>query len=209
MKHIRKFNESENITDSDMINLKKYKDELLKELEDMVFDPKSKKLSFKTSPSGQSLPDSYYKLSNLIDKLTPNTSDDQSSSEFDHNLSNLKKGTNSLGSTYYYKDSEKDGYIDVAQRDRLGRVTGYMTVKSGTGIYESNVNESFKTKAQKLIDDTKKLKDDYPEKQYNKIIELEKLIDGTDEDKKKFVKSIMRLLGMTKSDLPDDLYRYL
>ena len=74
---------------------------------------------------------------------------------------------------------------------------------------ESNVNESFKTKAQKLIDDTKKLKGDYPEKQYNKILELEKLIDGTDEDKKKFVKSIMRLLGMTKSDLPDDLYRYL
>jgi hypothetical protein len=138
MKHIRKFNESENITDSDMINLKKYKDELLKELEDMVFDPKSKKLSFKTSTSGQSLPDSYYKLSNLIDKLTPNTSDDQSSSEFDHNLSNMKKGTTSTGSTYFYKDSEKDGYIDVAQRDRLGRVTGYMTVKSGTGIYESN-----------------------------------------------------------------------
>jgi len=74
---------------------------------------------------------------------------------------------------------------------------------------ESNVNESFKTKAQKLIDDTKKLKDDYPEKKYNKIIELEKLIDGTEEDKKKFVKSIMRLLGMTKWDLPDDLYRYL
>ena len=74
---------------------------------------------------------------------------------------------------------------------------------------ESNVNESFKTKAKKLIDDTKKLKDDYPEKKYNKILELEKLIDGSDEDKKKFVKSIMRLLGMTKSDLPDDLYRYL
>lgn len=72
-----------------------------------------------------------------------------------------------------------------------------------------DVNESFKTKAQKLIDDTKKLKDDYPEKKYNKILELEKLIDGSDEDKKKFVKSIMRLLGMTKSDLPDDLYRYL
>lgn len=134
---------------------------------------------------------------------------DTSSSEFDHNLSNLKKGTNNLGNTYYYKDSEKDGYIDVAQRDRLGRVTGWMTVKSGSGIYESNVNESFKTKAQKLIDDTKKLKDDYPEKKYNKILELEKLIDGSDEDKKKFVKSIMRLLGMTKWDLPDDLYKYL
>ena len=39
---------------------------------------------------------------------------------------------------------------------------------------ESNVNESFKTKAKKLIDDTKKLKDDYPEKKYNKILELEK-----------------------------------
>jgi uncharacterized membrane protein YgaE (UPF0421/DUF939 family) len=77
------------------------------------------------------------------------------------------------------------------------------------GFNEQIINESFKTKAQKLIDDTKKLKDDYPEKQYNKIIELEKLIDGTDEDKKKFVKSIMRLLGMTKWDLPDDLYRYL
>jgi hypothetical protein len=77
------------------------------------------------------------------------------------------------------------------------------------GFNEKIINESFKTKAQKLIDDTKKLKDDYPEKKYNKIIELEKLIDGTEEDKKKFVKSIMKLLGMTKWDLPDDLYKYL
>jgi hypothetical protein len=205
MKHIRKFNESENITDSDMINLKKYKDELEEAAENYAID--------KQNDTGSKY---YIALESFIagaewykNKLSPNTSDDQSSSEFDHNLSNMKKGTTSTGSTYFYKDSEKDGYIDVAQRDRLGRVTGYMTVKSGTGIYESNVNESFKTKAKKLIDDTKKLKDDYPEKQYNKIIELEKLIDGTDEDKKKFVKSIMRLLGMTKSDLPDDLYRYL
>jgi uncharacterized membrane protein YgaE (UPF0421/DUF939 family) len=74
---------------------------------------------------------------------------------------------------------------------------------------ESSMNDGFKVKAQKLINDTKKLKDDYPEKQYNKIIELEKLIDGTEEDRKMFVKSIMRLLGMTKFDLPDELYRYL
>jgi hypothetical protein len=73
----------------------------------------------------------------------------------------------------------------------------------------SDVSDSFKTKAQKLIDDTKELKDEYSEKQYNKIIELEKLIDGTEEDRKKFVKSIMKLLGMTKWDLPDELYRYL
>jgi hypothetical protein len=111
MKHIRKFNESENITDSDMINLKKYKDELLKELEDMVFDPKIKKFSYKHSSGEQSLPDSYYKLSSLIDKLTPNTSDDQSSSEFDHNLSNMKKGTTSTGSTYpYFSSSGSKGY---------------------------------------------------------------------------------------------------
>jgi len=74
---------------------------------------------------------------------------------------------------------------------------------------ESSMNDGFKVKAKKLINDTKKLKDDYPEKQYNKIIELEKLIDGTEEDRKMFVKSIMRLLGMTKFDLPDELYRYL
>ena len=205
MKHIKKFNESENISDSDMINLKKYKDELEEAAENYAID--------KQNDTGSKY---YIALESFKagaewnkNKLSPNTSDDQSSSEFGHNLSNMKKGTTSTGSTYFYKDSEKDGYIDVAQRDRLGRVTGYMTVKSGTGIYESNVNESFKTKAKKLIDDTKKLKDDYPEKQYNKIIELEKLIDGTDEDKKKFVKSIMRLLGMTKWDLPDDLYKYL
>ncbi|MFW6272759.1 MAG: hypothetical protein ACOC2U_03160 [bacterium] len=73
----------------------------------------------------------------------------------------------------------------------------------------SDVSDSFKVKAQKLIDDTKELKDEYSEKQYNKIIELEKLINGTEEDRKKFVKSIMRLLGMTKWDLPDELYRYI
>lgn len=72
-----------------------------------------------------------------------------------------------------------------------------------------DVSDSFKTKAQKLIDDTKELKDEYSEKQYNKIIELEKLINGTEEDRRKFVKSIMRLLGMTKWDLPNELYRYL
>jgi hypothetical protein len=106
------------------------------------------------------------------------------------------------------EDGEEDPHnwwlTDVTVTDIVDFIKNY----KDSGIYESNVNESFKTKAQKLIDDTKKLKDDYPEKKYNKIIELEKLIDGTDEDKKKFVKSIMRLLGMTKSDLPDDLYRY-
>ena len=38
MKHIRKFNESENITDSDMINLKKYKDELEEAAENYAID---------------------------------------------------------------------------------------------------------------------------------------------------------------------------
>ena len=47
------------------------------------------------------------------------------------------------------------------------------------------------------------------ENQYKKIMDLEKLIDGTEDDRKRFVKSIMRLLGMTKWDLPDELYRYL
>lgn len=73
----------------------------------------------------------------------------------------------------------------------------------------SDVSDSFKIKAQRLIDDTKKLKDEYSESQYKKIIDLEKLIDGTEDDRKKFVKSIMRLLGMTKWDLPNELYRYL
>ena len=71
------------------------------------------------------------------------------------------------------------------------------------------ISESFKIEAQRLIDDTKKFKDDYPENQYKKIMDLEKLIDGTEEDRKKFVKSIMRLLGLTKWDLPDELYSYL
>ena len=73
----------------------------------------------------------------------------------------------------------------------------------------SDVSDSFKIKAHRLIDDTKKLKDEYSESQYKKIIDLEKLIDGTEDDRKKFVKSIVRLLGMTKWDLPNELYRYL
>ena len=73
----------------------------------------------------------------------------------------------------------------------------------------SDVSDSFKIKAQRLIDDTKKLKDEYTENQYKKIMDLEKLIDGTEDDRKRFVKSIMRLLGMTKWDLPDELSRYL
>lgn len=80
--------------------------------------------------------------------------------------------------------------------------------------YIKNFNESmendFTSKAQKLIDDTKNLKNDYPVNQYNKIMDLEKLIyTDSDEDKKKFVKSVMRLIGMTKWDLPNELYRYL
>jgi hypothetical protein len=73
----------------------------------------------------------------------------------------------------------------------------------------SDVSDSFKIKAQKLIDDTRELKDEYSESQYKKIMDLEKLIDGTEDDRKRFVKSIMRLLGMTKWDLPNELYRYL
>ena len=71
------------------------------------------------------------------------------------------------------------------------------------------VGDIFKIKAQRLLDDTKKLKDEYSQSQYKKIIDLEKLIHGTEDDRKKFVKSIMRLLGMTKWDLPNELYRYL
>ncbi len=44
------------------------------------------------------------------------------------------------------------------------------------GFNEQIINESFKTKAQKLIDDTKKLKDDYPEKKYIKKDERLKTI---------------------------------
>jgi hypothetical protein len=75
--------------------------------------------------------------------------------------------------------------------------------------FNESSTDTFSIEAQRLIDDTKKLKDDYSESQYNKIIELEKLIHGPEEDRKNFVKSIMKLLGMSKWDLPDDLYRYL
>jgi hypothetical protein len=67
----------------------------------------------------------------------------QSFREFNENLnisdvsySDLKKGIDSLGHTYYYKESEKDGYIDIAQKDKLGRIVGWMTVKFGTGIFK-------------------------------------------------------------------------
>ena len=75
--------------------------------------------------------------------------------------------------------------------------------------FNESSTDNFSIEAQKLIDDTKNLKDDYSEIQYNKIIELEKLIHGSEEDRKKFVKSITKLLGMTKWDLPNELYRYL
>jgi hypothetical protein len=74
----------------------------------------------------------------------------------------------------------------------------------------SNISDDFTIEAQRLIDDVKKIKDDYPIDQYNKIVDLEKLIySDSEDDKKKFVKSIMRLLGMSKWDLPNELYRYL
>lgn len=118
-----------------MINLKKYKDELEEAAENYAIDKQNDTgskyyIALESFIAGAE----WYK--NSIEHK--HTSDDQSSSEFGHNLSNLKKGTTSNGSTYFYKDSEKDGYIDVAQRDRFGRVTGYMTVKSGTGIYIKN-----------------------------------------------------------------------
>ncbi len=73
-----------------------------------------------------------------------------------------------------------------------------------------NTSNDFINKAQNLVDDVKNIKDDYPIDQYNKIIDLEKLIySDSEDDKKKFVKSIMRLLGLSKWDLPDELYRYL
>ena len=81
--------------------------------------------------------------------------------------------------------------------------------ESDENLNISDESDSFKIEAQRLIDDTKEFKDDYPENQYKKIMDLEELIDGTEEDRKKFVKSIMRLLGLTKWDLPDELYRYL
>lgn len=52
------------------------------------------------------------------------------------NHSDLKKGVNTLGDTYHYKDSEKNGYIDVAQKDILGRIVGWMSIKFGTGIFK-------------------------------------------------------------------------
>lgn len=73
----------------------------------------------------------------------------------------------------------------------------------------SDFSDGFKKKAKELIDDTKKLKDEYPDEVYNKIIKLEKLIDGDEEDRKLFVKSIMRLLGMEIWDLPHELYPYV
>ena len=75
--------------------------------------------------------------------------------------------------------------------------------------FNESSTDKFSIQAQRLIDDTKKLKDDYSDSQYNKIIELEKLIHGSEEDRKRFVKSITKLLGMTKWDLPNELYRYL
>ncbi len=75
--------------------------------------------------------------------------------------------------------------------------------------FNESSTDKFSIQAQRLIDDTKKLKDDYSDSQYNKIIELEKLINGSEEDRKRFVKSITKLLGMTKWDLPNELYRYL
>jgi hypothetical protein len=50
-------------------------------------------------------------------------------------ISDLKKGIDILGAGYYYKDGEKDGYRDIAQRDGFGRIVGWMTVKTGTGVY--------------------------------------------------------------------------
>jgi hypothetical protein len=59
--HIRRFNESEenlNISDVNLINqIKKYKEELLSDLEEMVYT------------SEQPIPDSFFNLSSLIDKL--------------------------------------------------------------------------------------------------------------------------------------------
>jgi hypothetical protein len=124
MKHIKKFNESE---ENPSMNLEEAAENHAIVKGDYTSEYYIAFESFKAGAE-------WYK--NSIEHK--HTSDDQSSSEFDHNLSNLKKGTTSTGSTYFYKDSEKDGYIDVAQRDRLGRVTGYMTVKSGTGIYIKN-----------------------------------------------------------------------
>ena len=75
--------------------------------------------------------------------------------------------------------------------------------------FNESSTDKFSIEAQRLIDDTKKMRNDYGIEKYNKIIELEKLIHGSEEDRKKFVKSITKLLGMTKWDLPNELYRYL
>ena len=94
-------------------------------------------------------------------------------------------------------------------RQHIDNFRNFLTENSKKKLNVSDVSDSFKIKAKRLIDDTKKLKDEYSENQYKKIMDLEKLIDGTEDDRKRFVKSIMRLLGMTKWDLPDELYRYL
>jgi hypothetical protein len=63
-KHIKSFNEAQenlnisDVSDSDLINqIKKYKEELLSDLEEMVYT------------SEQPIPDSFFNLSRLIDKL--------------------------------------------------------------------------------------------------------------------------------------------
>ena len=63
-KHIQSFNEHQenlnisDVSDSDLITqIKKYKDELLQDLEEMVYT------------SEQPIPDSFFNLSRLIDKL--------------------------------------------------------------------------------------------------------------------------------------------
>jgi hypothetical protein len=75
--------------------------------------------------------------------------------------------------------------------------------------FNENKTDGFVVAAKDLIDGTKMYKNDYSEKRYNQIIELEKLIYGNEEDRKKFVKSIKRLLGISEWDLPNELYKYL
>jgi len=62
---------------------------------------------------------------------------------------------------------------------------------------------------QKIIDDTKKYPSEYGEKLVKiKSIEEELKSTSTLEEKRKLVRSLIRIVGMTKWDLPQDLYRF-
>ena len=76
-------------------------------------------------------------------------------------------------------------------------------------ILESSKDVDFSKDAHELIASSKQYASDYGTAKMKKIEDLAKLIDtDSKEDKKKFVKSIVKLLGMSSHDLSDALYAY-